>query len=414
MDRLPATERAREPGVVARVAVLVGQGRPVVGARGVRLDEEEVPARFRVAVDPERESGPGRRHRDRAGQPLERQVGLARVDELAAGSRRRPRHVEDRVDRIPVSDPRRAVGVDVELAHVHRREVGRHRVPGVPGPRRPAAARALALEDAVGHDLETRRHRDLERERRLVGGMVVGGEPARGAVRLTRDDRAVVGGDEPGLTAEYLEGGLGHAVVAHLDDELTALWQAAPRGDHELLAGAAPGRGAAVDLHGADLQADEVEVEGGQVLGGPCRDCGDAAEDVGGRVVAQVEVVVPDVVAPVPVQGVVGIADTRRAGRVGRAAAAAAPGSSAATSRNETISAIRRRITSPPSRRPGSRRFADDSTRPPLVNLAGAASRVIFATPGRQLDARSSSASTRRMAGPGPGRAALSNRARRR
>ena len=67
-------ERAREAGVLARVAVDVGQRRPVVDAGGVRLDEEEVPVLLGVARDPERQPATGGGHVDRAHQPLERRL----------------------------------------------------------------------------------------------------------------------------------------------------------------------------------------------------------------------------------------------------------------------------------------------------------------------------------------------------
>ena len=58
-------------------------------------------------------------------------------------------------------------------------------------------------------------------ERGLVAGMVVGGEPGRGDVRLADGDRAVVGVDEPGQP-EVLER-LRHAVVLRDDGEVRAL-----------------------------------------------------------------------------------------------------------------------------------------------------------------------------------------------
>jgi hypothetical protein len=70
---------------------------------------------------------------------------------------------------------------------------------------------------------------------------------------------------------------------------------------------------AVVDAYGRDVE-HEVEVEPVEVLGGGGQDGGGAGQPVGGRGVAQPDVVMGDVVATVAVVRVVVIADTGRAG----------------------------------------------------------------------------------------------------
>ena len=50
-ERVVEEEERTGPELLARVAVLVGQSRPIVAARAARLDEQEVPAFLGVAVD---------------------------------------------------------------------------------------------------------------------------------------------------------------------------------------------------------------------------------------------------------------------------------------------------------------------------------------------------------------------------
>ena len=168
-----------------------------------RLDEQEVQVVLRVAVDLERERRAAGRNGDRPRQPLVRRVPpICEYSELRPstgvtdGARSTKRR---RVDGIPVRDPVDVVGADVEVADRHDRKVRRHRLARVPVPRRPAAARLLAHEDRRWRSTSRPgRDRDVECERRLVARVVVGREPGRRDVRLARDDRAVVGLDEPG------------------------------------------------------------------------------------------------------------------------------------------------------------------------------------------------------------------------
>ena len=153
----------------------------------------------------------------------------------------------------------------------------------------------------------------MERERGLVGGMVVGREPRRGAMRLADDDRAVIGVDEPG-PAEFRER-FRDAVVGDCHRERRLVPDAGGWRDRQLLPVACPGCARTVDLDGIDRQPDEIEVERRQVLGRAGPDGRRSGQLVGIWVVGEIQVVVLDVVPTVPVERVVGIADARCAGR---------------------------------------------------------------------------------------------------
>ena len=227
---------------------------------------------------------------------------------------RRHERLEKRwIDGIPVGQAAGRVGVDVELADRHHREIRRHRLDGVPVPGRPGAAGLLADQGPVRQCLESGWDGDVERERRLVAGVVVGREPARGDVRLANDDRTVVGVDEAGQ-AEFLER-LGHAVITGDDGEGRPVRQTDLRLDRQLLALALGRRGSAVHGQGAKAQPDEVEVERRQVLRCVRLDRRDAGQLVGGRVVRDGQVVVLDVVAAIPVAREVRVTDPGAAGR---------------------------------------------------------------------------------------------------
>ena len=103
----------------------------------------------------------------------------------------------------------------------------------------------------------------------------------------------------------------GRFAVGDGDLEVPALRQGPLRCDGQLLPGAAVGRRLAVDGDLPDLQSHEVEVEGREVLGRGRLDGRGAGEDVGRGVVAQVQVVVGDVVPAVAVQWVVGRAASK-------------------------------------------------------------------------------------------------------
>ena len=139
-ERVVEEEERTGPELLARVAVLVGQGRPVVAARGSRFDEQEVPALLGVAVDLEgqashRRPAPVRRPR----QPLVRrpELGDLREEQLVTGDRRNRRGSDHqvRIDGIPEREPVGLVGVHLELADAHREEVRDHRLDRVPRPR---------------------------------------------------------------------------------------------------------------------------------------------------------------------------------------------------------------------------------------------------------------------------------------
>ena len=234
-------ERADEARVVARVAVQVGEGRPIVRPGRVRLDEEEVPVRLGVTGHPERQVPAPGGHGDRPLESLEGGLGPLRDRELAPRPRRRRRLVEIRVDGVPEADAVLLVRVDLELADRGRRQVRGHRLLRIPEPCRPAALRPALLELAVGDRLEAVRHGDLERVGGLVARMVVDRVPGRRHVRLPGDQRAVVRSDEA-RDAEALDDRLGNPVVPDLDDEPPAVPDPLARRDRQLVLVARPGR----------------------------------------------------------------------------------------------------------------------------------------------------------------------------
>ncbi len=311
----PEPVGAHEAGVLAGVAVEVGQRRPVVLARRVGLDEREVPVGLGVAGDPERQLGALGRHRDGAGQALVGRLGRLRQGELGARARLGPDE-QVGVDGVVVADALLLVGRRVELADVHRGQVGGHRLVGLPPPGAGAVAVVLGpAEAAVGHDLEPGRRGQLHVEGGLVAGVVVGREPGGGHVGLAHDHRAVVGGDEAGAAA--LDD-VGHAVVGDLHGERRVPGQARLRRHRQLAAVARPGRRLVVHLDRADGHPLEVEVEGREVLQRPGREQRGAGQHVGGGVVGQVEVVLLDLVPAVAVEREVRVADAGRPGRVRR------------------------------------------------------------------------------------------------
>jgi hypothetical protein len=134
----PEPVRAHESSVLTGMPLQVGERGPVVLAGRSRLDKDEVPVLLGVARDPERQGRPAGRDRDRARESLERAFGPLRDGELLAGAR--GRSIEEiGVERVPEPDPVVPVGAQVELTDGGRRQVGRHRLFGVPEPRRPSA-----------------------------------------------------------------------------------------------------------------------------------------------------------------------------------------------------------------------------------------------------------------------------------
>ena len=107
------------------VPVGVRQRRPVVAARGPRLDEHVVPVRLGVVRRPEgQRDGAGRRHRDLLGEPLVGHVRDLRVDVLVAVVRveRAARLVP--AGRRPARELRELVGRQDAAGRDERRRVG--------------------------------------------------------------------------------------------------------------------------------------------------------------------------------------------------------------------------------------------------------------------------------------------------
>ncbi len=128
---------------------------------------------------------------------------------------------------------------------------------------------------------------------------MVAGEPRHRPRRLAQRERPVRGAQPALLGAVRVGDGLGRPGVADGHAERLVLAEILARPDGELLPGAVPARRLAADGDLADVQADQVEGEGGQVLGRPRGECGRAGEVVGVRVVGETQAVVGDVVAAV-------------------------------------------------------------------------------------------------------------------
>ena len=300
-----AVDRVGEEGSRVDRAGLVLQGEEQVGG----VVDDPPAGGERVGPEP-----PGQEVEDLA------LAGQRAVRDLPEGRRRRVLGVDRLVvqvgvDRVvhpqPLGCP---VAAQVELADRGRGQIGRHRLGGVPDPGRPVAVGPATDEAAVGDRLEPRRDRHDEGEGRLVGRVVVEGEPVGRALGLAHHDRAVVGVDP--AVGQRLVGdrqvdlGPGHAVVADHGREPPALLQLVPWGHGQLVVLAArPPRPLAVDHHRADGHPLEVEVEPAQRLGGPGRDRRHPDKAVRRRVVGDLQQVVGDVVAAVAVQRVVVVAD---------------------------------------------------------------------------------------------------------
>ena len=246
------------------------------------------------------------------GRPL---VSDLREEQLVASdrrSRRRSGH-QERVDCVPEGETVGLVGVHVELADGHRQEVRNHRLDRVPGPCAGVAGVLLVNQHAIRDGFDARRHRDRDRDGGLVARMVVDREPELRNMRFADHDRPVIRRDEA-RAAEFLQG-LRHTVVTRHDRELGTVGDPRRRLDGELLTLPRRLRADAIYRKRAQPHSDEIEVERGQVLGGRGLDRGLADQHVSVRVVADVEVVVLDVIAAVAVEREVRVADPGGTGR---------------------------------------------------------------------------------------------------
>ncbi len=221
----------------------------------------------------------------------------------------------DRDHRVRSRDPR---AVDLEPARGHGRQVARHRLALGPAPGRPAPAAVAADEGAVRDRLEAARNGDRERVGRLVGRVVVAGEPGRRALRLGDHDRPVAGREPSRPRAVRVAHRPRSAPIADHGAELRAGGDPARRGDDELLARALVGGLRPVDADRGDPRSAVIEVERAQVLRGDGDDSSPRPDPVGARSKAQLEVVLGDVVTAVAGVGEERIADPGRAGRKAR------------------------------------------------------------------------------------------------
>ena len=205
--------------------------------------------------------------RDRAGEPLVRQVARLRERELVAGARRYWL-VQPGVDRVPIVD---AAARGRRGRRTHRSAIiARYEAIGSrafqthvvrPPPRH------ASLELAVGDRLEPARDGDLERVRRLVARMVVRRVPRGRAVGLADLERAIVRVEEarrdPGSVC-------GTPSYAMRTVNLLRVAQPARRPDRQLAVGVGPASPASPFTRtDADRQVVEIEVEARQVLGRP-------------------------------------------------------------------------------------------------------------------------------------------------
>jgi len=145
--------------------------------------------------------------------------------------------------------------------------------------------------------------------------VVAGREPGGGRVGFAGDEDAV-GGLHPPVVGAEDDGaveGFGDAAVGDGHLEVAALGENALGRDVQFVA--VPGElgASAVHFDSRDLQLLQVQVEGGERLGGAGGERRTAVEAVGVRVVRHVEGVVPGVEAAVAEVREVGVADARGA-----------------------------------------------------------------------------------------------------
>ena len=213
---------------------------------------------------------------------------------------------------------------DVEAADREGGEVAGHRLAAVPHERRTAPRRPLAAQLPVGDGPQPLRHGHREVVGRLVGGVVVAGEPRHRPRRLAQREHPVRGAQPALLGAVRVGDGLGRSGVADGHAERVVPVDVVVRPDGEFLSGAVPAGGRAADGDLLDVHAEQIEVERGEVLGRPGGEGGGAGEVVGVGVVGEAQAVVGDVVAAVAGLREVRVADAGAArGAVHPAAARA-------------------------------------------------------------------------------------------
>ena len=216
-----------------------------------------------------------------------------------------------RVDGDVGRDPGGARAVQPEAADVDRGQVGRHRIIGHPGP---GAVRVVDGQLAVRDRLQPLRRLDRDPVGRLVGRRVVARKPGRGALGLAERDHPVVGGDPAIGRAVGVDQVVRFAAIADRDDELRPRRDSGGGGDHQLLALAAELGRVGSDVDRLDPRPAVVEVEPAQVMRGGCGQDRRRRQPPLAGLVAQFEVVVGDVIAPVSGLREERITDPGRAG----------------------------------------------------------------------------------------------------
>ena len=251
------------------------------------------------------------------------------VDRRVEGERLRdqPQDVPLRQRRVDRDVVRHAAGEgadrEVEAAECRGREVRRHRDALAPDPGAPSAGRRVRYEHAVGHHGEAVRHGDAEGVGRLVARVVVRRVPRRRALRLV-DDEGAVRGRYPALDRPVrIRHHRRRPRVVDRDGQRLACLDPGGRRDDELLAVPRERSRASVHEQPGDVEAAEVEVEAGQVLGRGRSDDRGPAQQVLRRLVVEGQVVVADVVPAVPREREERIAETGRARRERRGSGAA-------------------------------------------------------------------------------------------
>ncbi|RAO59289.1 hypothetical protein LUPAC06_02010 [Micromonospora saelicesensis] len=230
-----------------------------------------------------------------AGQEVDDRTGAGQRGGRAAGRRQARGH---RRDHRPAGV--RAGHHPVVTDH-ERAQVAGHRGALRPAPGGPAVGTALR----PGYAVAQRGQAVRDGHRQVVGGLVrrvvVDREPGGGRVGLAERHRAVGGVQETAAAQRTVVDRGGDARVLDGHCELPAARQSVAGRHHQLAVAASVLGRRVTHADRADLQADQVEVEPGQVLRGGGRDDGSTAQPVGRRVVADVEAVVPDVVTAIAV-----------------------------------------------------------------------------------------------------------------